>query len=51
LICLGADKEIKYDPAFKFYLSTKLPNPTYKAEISTKLTLINFTVIQDGLEE
>ena len=37
LICLGADKEIKYDPSFKLYMTTKLPNPTYKAEVSTKV--------------
>lgn len=51
LLVLGADKEIKYDPNFRFYMTTKLPNPNYKAEISTKVTLINFTVKEEGLEE
>lgn len=51
LLCMGVDNEIKYDPKFKLYLTTKLPNPKYKAEISTKVTLINFTVKEEGLEE
>lgn len=33
------------------YITTKMPNPRYKAEISTKVTLVNFTVKQKGLEE
>jgi dynein heavy chain len=45
------EKEILYNPHFRFYLTTKLPNPTYKAEISTKVTLVNFAVKQKGLEE
>lgn len=51
MLCIGADHEIKYDPNFRLYMSTKLPNPKYKAEISTKVTLINFTVKEEGLEE
>jgi len=45
------DKEILYDPNFRFYMTTKLPNPTYKPEISTQVTLINFIVKEKGLEE
>lgn len=51
LLILGADKEIKYDPNFRLYMTTKLSNPKYKAEISTKVTLINFAVKEEGLEE
>ena len=32
------------DPAFKLYLTTKLPNPHYMPETCIKVTLINFTV-------
>jgi len=34
MIYLG-EKEILYDPNFRFYMTTKMPNPTYKPEIST----------------
>lgn len=51
LLVLGADKEIKYDENFRFYMTTKMSNPKYKAEVSTKVTLINFTVKEEGLEE
>ena len=30
-------------------MTTKISNPTYKAEISTKVTLINFAVKENGL--
>lgn len=40
-----------YDDNFKFYISTKLPNPHYLPEICIKVTLINFTVTFDGLED
>lgn len=32
-------------------MTTKLPNPKFKAEVTTKVTLINFTVKEKGLEE
>lgn len=40
-----------YDDNFKFYISTKLPNPHYLPEICIKVTLINFTVTFEGLED
>jgi len=43
LIYLG-EKQINYNPAFRFYLTTKLANPKYKPELSSKVTLVNFTV-------
>lgn len=49
LIRLG-DSDIDYDPQFKLYLTTKLPNPHYLPEVSIKVTLINFTVTMEGLE-
>ena len=32
-------------------MTTRLSNPTYKPEVGTKVTLINFSVKQSGLEE
>eukprot|EP00741_Cyanophora_paradoxa_P005992 tig00000955_g5810.t1 len=45
------DKEVEYDPNFRLYLQTKLPNPHYKPEIAAQCTLINFTVTEEGLED
>lgn len=40
-----------YDPDFKLYMTSKLPNPHYPPEVCIKVTLINFTVTFEGLEE
>ena len=44
------DKEIDYDKNFKFYMTTKLQNPHYSPEISTQVTIVNFSVKEEGLE-
>ena len=49
IIRLG-DKEVDYNPDFKFYITTKLSNPHYTPEISTKTTIVNFAVKEQGLE-
>lgn len=38
------DSVIPYNEDFKLYITTNLSNPHYSPEISTKLTLINFTI-------
>ena len=43
VIKLG-DSVIPYHDDFKLYITTKLPNPHYTPEISTKVTLVNFTL-------
>ncbi|XP_077458505.1 dynein axonemal heavy chain 1 [Stigmatopora argus] len=45
------DSTIPYHESFKFYITTKLPNPHYSPEVSTKVTLINFTLSPSGLED
>ncbi|XP_069092738.1 dynein axonemal heavy chain 6 isoform X2 [Pleurodeles waltl] len=50
LIRLG-DSDIDYDKNFKFYMTTKLPNPHYLPEVCIKVTVINFTVTKSGLED
>jgi dynein heavy chain len=45
------DDVVAYHPDFKFYITTKLPNPHYPPETCVKVTLLNFTVNQTGLED
>jgi dynein heavy chain len=45
------DKEIEYHPNFKLYITTRMSNPHYTPEVSTKVTVVNFQVKEDGLEE
>ncbi|EGD81605.1 dynein heavy chain 2 [Salpingoeca rosetta] len=44
------DKEIEYNPDFRFYITTKMANPHYTPETSTKTTIVNFAVVEEGLE-
>lgn len=45
------DKSISYNRRFRFFVTTKLSNPHYPPEISTKTTLVNFAVKEKGLED
>lgn len=45
------DATHNYDDEFKLYMTTKMPNPFYPPEVCIKVTLINFTVTFEGLEE
>lgn len=45
------DREIEYNPKFKLYITTRMSNPHYTPEVSTKVILVNFTVKESGLEE
>ncbi|KAL7522596.1 hypothetical protein ACHAWX_007291 [Stephanocyclus meneghinianus] len=46
-----SDKMMDYDPNFRLYFITRLPNPNFSPELQAKSTLIDFTVTQLGLEE
>merc|ERR1719163_1084296 len=50
LIRVG-DSDVDYNDSFKFYMTTKLPNPHYLPEVCIKVTIINFTVTVEGLED
>jgi len=43
--------EIEYNLKFQLYITTRLPNPHYTPEISTKVNVVNFIVKESGLEE
>lgn len=45
------DSTIEYNRDFKFYMTTKLRNPHYLPEVSTKVTLINFMITYEGLSD
>lgn len=38
------DKDVEYNPDFRFYITTKLSNPHYTPETCTKTTIVNFAV-------
>ncbi|XP_055375876.1 dynein axonemal heavy chain 2 [Condylostylus longicornis] len=44
------DKLITYNENFKLYIQTKLSNPHYPPEISSKTTLVNFAIKESGLQ-
>ena len=45
------DSTIEYNSDFLFFLSTKLRNPHYLPEVSTKVTLLNFMITYEGLTD
>ena len=45
------DSEIEYVPKFKLFISTKLANPNYLPDIFIRVTVVNFSVTEKGLEE
>lgn len=45
------DSIIEYQKDFRFYMTTKLRNPHYLPEVSTKVTLINFMITFEGLSD
>lgn len=42
---------LTYSEDFRFYITTKLRNPHYLPELSTKVTLLNFMITQAGLQD
>ena len=45
-----SDTEMDYSDKFMLYLTTSLSNPHFSTELAAKTAIINFTVIQSGLE-
>ncbi len=50
MIQLGGEV-MEYNRQFRMYLTSKLSNPHYPPEVSTKVTLINFMITPEGLED
>ena len=45
------DSDIDYDKSFRLFITTKMPNPNYLPEMFIKVTVVNFTVTFEGLED
>jgi dynein heavy chain len=48
VIQLG-ESAIEYSDEFRFYITTKLPNPHYLPETAVKVSLLNFMITPEGL--
>ncbi|KAK3252700.1 hypothetical protein CYMTET_38016 [Cymbomonas tetramitiformis] len=46
-----SDSMVPYHQDFRFYMTTKLPNPHYPPEVSMKVSLLNFFVTHKGLAD
>ena len=45
------DSTIEFSKDFRFYMTTKLRNPHYMPETSVKVTLLNFMITTEGLQD
>lgn len=45
------DTTMEYNDNFLFFMTTKLRNPHYLPEVSTKVTLLNFMITYEGLTD
>lgn len=45
------DEQIEYSKEFKFYVTTKLSRPHYAPEVCVRVTMLNFMVTEEGLQE
>jgi len=45
------DSTVEYNDNFLFFMSTKLRNPHYLPEVSTKVTILNFMITYEGLSD
>lgn len=43
------DSVLDYSTEFRFYMTTKLPNPHFMPSITTKVTVVNFVITSAGL--
>merc|ERR1719453_15987 len=50
VIKLG-DKTVNYDDKFRFFLTTTLSNPHYSPETSVKVSILNFAITPEGLQD
>ncbi len=51
IVPLTATMRPTLEKSFRFYITTKIPSPHYSPEICVALTLVNFIVTEDGMED
>jgi len=45
------ERLLDYNSDFRFYMTTKLARPHYSPEVCVQVTMLNFQVTQEGLED
>ncbi|XP_076854479.1 dynein axonemal heavy chain 7 isoform X2 [Brachyhypopomus gauderio] len=51
-VCIRlGDSTLEYAPEFRFYITTKIRNPHYLPETSVKVTLLNFMITPEGMQD
>ncbi|CAH3998948.1 unnamed protein product [Pieris brassicae] len=45
------DNVLEYNHSFRFYITTRLSNPHYLPEIAVKVTMLNFMITPQGLQD
>lgn len=45
------DNAVEYNEKFRFYMITSMPYPHYLPDISTKVSIVNFLITPNGLED
>lgn len=51
LFKLSADRNVSLHPDFRLFITTKMTNPTWAPEVTSRATVVNFSVKEQGLEE
>eukprot|EP00741_Cyanophora_paradoxa_P008927 tig00000142_g8641.t1 len=51
LVVRIGEHEVEYSPDFRLYLATPAPNPSFAPELAAKVTVVNFSLTEEGLAE
>ncbi|XP_014215495.1 dynein heavy chain 3, axonemal [Copidosoma floridanum] len=52
VLCIKfAENVLEYNQDFRFYMTTRLRNPHYLPELAVKVSLLNFTITPQGLQD